>query len=250
MRPSGRAPDQLRPVTLTRHYTRHAEGAVLVEFGDTKVLCTASVDNTVPRFLKGKGEGWITAEYGMLPRSTHTRSDREAARGKQGGRTLEIQRLIGRSLRACVDLKKLGENTITIDCDVIQADGGTRTASITGGCVALVDALSFLLQRKAIKQDPLLGLVAAVSVGMYEGAGFVRLFGKTGRRRLPARIMDGDLRLTQSSANFQDTLGRARIRGNISALFDDVRAREMLLDAQREFFARSLATGATTRPCG
>ncbi len=169
MRPSGRTPDQLRPVTITRHYTRHAEGAVLVEFGDTKVLCTASVENTVPRFLKGKGEGWITAEYGMLPRSTHTRSDREASRGKQGGRTLEIQRLIGRSLRASVDLKKLGENTITIDCDVIQADGGTRTASITGACVALVDALSFLLEKKAIKQDPLLGLVAAVSVGMYQG---------------------------------------------------------------------------------
>jgi ribonuclease PH len=169
MRPSGRAPDQLRPVTITRHYTRHAEGSVLVEFGDTKVLCTASVETTVPRFLKGKGEGWITAEYGMLPRSTHTRSDREAARGKQGGRTLEIQRLIGRSLRAAVDLKKLGENTITIDCDVIQADGGTRTAAITGGCVALVDALTFLLEKKAIKQDPLLGLVAAVSVGMYEG---------------------------------------------------------------------------------
>ena len=142
-RTGGRAADALRPVTLQRHHTRHAEGSVLVEFGDTKVLCTASVENSVPRFLKGKGEGWITAEYGMLPRSTHTRSDREASRGKQGGRTLEIQRLIGRSLRACVDLKKLGENTITIDCDVIQADGGTRTASITGGCVALVDALTF-----------------------------------------------------------------------------------------------------------
>jgi len=169
MRPSGRTPDQLRPVTITRQYTRHAEGSVLVEFGDTKVLCTASVENSVPRFLKGKGEGWITAEYGMLPRSTHTRSDREAARGKQGGRTLEIQRLIGRSLRACVDLKKLGENTITIDCDVIQADGGTRTASITGGCVALVDALTFMLNKKLMKQDPLTSLIAAVSVGMYNG---------------------------------------------------------------------------------
>lgn len=169
MRPSGRAPDQLRPITITRHYTRHAEGSVLVEFGDTKVLCTASVDNSVPRFLKGKGSGWITAEYGMLPRSTHTRSDREASRGKQGGRTLEIQRLIGRSLRAAVDLKKLGENTITIDCDVIQADGGTRTASVTGACVALVDALSFMLQKKTLKNDPLQCLVAAVSVGMYQG---------------------------------------------------------------------------------
>jgi ribonuclease PH len=169
MRPSGRKPDQLREITITRHYTKHAEGSVLVEFGDTKVICTASVDNSVPRFLKGKGEGWITAEYGMLPRATHTRNDREASRGKQGGRTLEIQRLIGRSLRAMVDLKKLGENTITIDCDVIQADGGTRTAAITGGAVALVDALSFLLEKKTIKNDPLIGLIAAVSVGIVNG---------------------------------------------------------------------------------
>jgi len=169
MRPSGRAPDQLRDVRITRHYTRHAEGAVLVEFGDTRVLCTASVTEGVPRFFKGKGQGWLTAEYGMLPRATHTRSDREAARGKQGGRTLEIQRLIGRSLRAAVDLKKLGENTIAIDCDVLQADGGTRTASITGACVAVVDALSWMLRRKLIKDDPLLQLVAAVSVGIYEG---------------------------------------------------------------------------------
>ena len=169
MRPSGRTPDQLRDIRITRHYTRHAEGSVLVEFGDTKVICTASVDNSVPRFLKGKGEGWITAEYGMLPRATHTRNDREAARGKQGGRTVEIQRLIGRSLRAMADMKKLGENTIQIDCDVIQADGGTRTAAITGAAVALVDAFSFLLEKKTIKHDPLLGLVAAVSVGMVKG---------------------------------------------------------------------------------
>jgi ribonuclease PH len=169
MRPSGRTPDQLRDIRITRHYTRHAEGSVLVEFGDTKVICTASVDNSVPRFLKGKGEGWITAEYGMLPRSTHTRNDREAARGKQGGRTLEIQRLIGRSLRSMADMKKLGENTIQIDCDVIQADGGTRTAAITGAAVALVDAFSFMLEKKTIKNDPLLGLVAAVSVGMVKG---------------------------------------------------------------------------------
>ena len=169
MRPSGRAPAQLRDVRITRHYTRHAEGAVLVEFGDTKVICTASVTEGVPRFLKGKGQGWITAEYGMLPRATHSRSDREAARGKQGGRTLEIQRLIGRSLRAAVDMKKLGENTIAIDCDVIQADGGTRTASITGACVAVVDALSWMLQKKLIKDDPLQQLVAAVSVGIYKG---------------------------------------------------------------------------------
>jgi ribonuclease PH len=169
MRPSGRAPEQMRDVRITRHYTRHAEGSVLVEFGETKVVCTASVTEGVPRFLKGKGQGWLTAEYGMLPRSTHTRSDREAARGKQGGRTLEIQRLIGRSLRAAVDLKKLGENTIAIDCDVIQADGGTRTASITGACVAVVDALSWMLRKKLIKDDPLAQLVAAVSVGIYKG---------------------------------------------------------------------------------
>ena len=165
MRPSGRRPDQLRPVTITRHYTRHAEGSVLVEFGDTKVLCTASVDNSVPRFLKGKGEGWVTAEYGMLPRSTHTRSDREASRGKQGGRTLEIQRLIGRSLRACVDRAALGERTITLDCDVLQADGGTRTAAITGAYVALVDAVSTLKTSR----PPILGAIAAVSVGVYRG---------------------------------------------------------------------------------
>ena len=169
MRPSGRAPDQLRDVRITRHYTRHAEGSVLVEFGDTQVICTASVTEGVPRFLKGKGQGWLTAEYGMLPRATGTRTDREAARGKQGGRTLEIQRLIGRSLRASVDLKKLGENTIAIDCDVIQADGGTRTASITGACVAMVDALSWMLKKKLIKDDPLTQLVAAVSVGIYKG---------------------------------------------------------------------------------
>ena len=169
MRPSGRQPAQLRDIRFTRNYTCHAEGSVLVEFGNTKVLCTASVEDGVPRFLKGKGQGWLTAEYGMLPRSTHTRNGREASRGKQGGRTLEIQRLIGRSLRAAVDLKKLGENTITIDCDVIQADGGTRTASISGACVALVDALSWLLREKKIKDDPLLGLVASVSVGLYQG---------------------------------------------------------------------------------
>ncbi|MFZ5724265.1 MAG: ribonuclease PH [Pseudomonadota bacterium] len=169
MRPSGRAPDQLRTVRISRHYTRHAEGSVLVEFGDTQVICTASVTEGVPRFLKGKGQGWLTAEYGMLPRATGTRNDREAARGRQGGRTLEIQRLIGRSLRAAVDLKKLGENTIAIDCDVIQADGGTRTASITGACVAVVDALSWMLKKKIIKDDPLTQLVAAVSVGISEG---------------------------------------------------------------------------------
>ncbi|GHC23358.1 ribonuclease PH [Kushneria pakistanensis] len=169
MRPSGRAPEATREITLTRGYTKHAEGSVLVAFGDTQVLCTASVEAGVPRWLRGKGQGWITAEYGMLPRATHTRNGREAARGKQGGRTVEIQRLIGRSLRAAVDLKKLGEFTITIDCDVIQADGGTRTASITGGCVALVDALQTLQRKKQITTDPLKQLVSAVSVGIYKG---------------------------------------------------------------------------------
>ena len=169
MRPSGRTASQIRPVTLTRHYTCHAEGSVLVEFGNTKVLCNASVEEGVPRFMKGQGKGWITAEYSMLPRATHTRSDREAARGKQGGRTLEIQRLIARSLRAAVDLKLLGENTITIDCDVIQADGGTRTASITGACVALVDALTYMRSKGIIKTNPLKHMVAALSVGIYQG---------------------------------------------------------------------------------
>jgi ribonuclease PH len=169
MRPSGRNPDQLREIKFTCGFTKHAEGSVLVEFGDTRVLCTASVDNSVPRFLKGKGEGWVTAEYGMLPRSTHTRMHREAGQGKQGGRTLEIQRLIGRSLRAAVDLSALGENTITIDCDVIQADGGTRTASITGGFVALSLAIESLLKAKKIKKNPLHGQVASVSVGIFKG---------------------------------------------------------------------------------
>ncbi|QIL90815.1 ribonuclease PH [Microbulbifer sp. SH-1] len=168
-RPSGRKPEQLRDVRITRHYTRHAEGSVLVEFGDTKVLCNASVEAEVPRFLRGKGSGWITAEYGMLPRSTGSRMGREAARGKQGGRTVEIQRLIGRSLRAAVDLKLLGEHQITLDCDVIQADGGTRTASITGACVALVDAIRYMQREKMIATDPLRNMVAAISVGIYGG---------------------------------------------------------------------------------
>ena len=168
-RPSERAADQMRQVTLTRHYTKHAEGSVLVEFGDTKVICTVSVEAGVPRFLRGSGQGWITAEYGMLPRSTCSRMQRESSKGKQGGRTLEIQRLIGRSLRAAVDLKTLGENTLYIDCDVIQADGGTRTASITGACVALVDALRAMKQRGAIKKVPEVQMIAAISVGIYQG---------------------------------------------------------------------------------
>jgi ribonuclease PH len=168
-RPSGRAPDEMRPVEFVLGYTRHAEGSVLVSFGDTRVLCTASVESRVPPFLKGRQEGWVTAEYGMLPRSTHTRSAREAARGRQGGRTLEIQRLIGRSLRAVVDRKALGERTITIDADVLQADGGTRTAAISGGYVALVLAVNQLLQRRQLERSPLHGQVAAVSVGIARG---------------------------------------------------------------------------------
>jgi len=168
-RPSGRAPEQLRDIGITRHYTSHAEGSVLVCFGDTRVICTASVNSGVPRFLRGEGRGWVTAEYGMLPRSTGSRMDREAARGRQGGRTVEIQRLIGRSLRAAVDLTRLGEYTIIVDCDVIQADGGTRTAAITGACVALVDAINHLQRHKLIVQDPLRQLLASVSVGIYRG---------------------------------------------------------------------------------
>lgn len=168
-RPSGRTPNQLRDITITRNFTCHAEGSVLVAFGNTKVICTASVDTSVPRFIKGSGSGWITAEYGMLPRSTGNRMGREAARGKQSGRTVEIQRLIGRSLRAAVDLKALGEKQIVIDCDVIQADGGTRTASITGACVALVDALRYLQRAKIITTDPLKHMIASVSVGIYQG---------------------------------------------------------------------------------
>jgi len=169
VRPSGRQPNQLRDISITRNYTRHAEGSVLVCFGDTKVICTASANAGVPRFLRGSGSGWVTAEYGMLPRSTGSRMNREASRGKQGGRTVEIQRLIGRSLRAAVDLELLGENTITIDCDVIQADGGTRTASITGACVALVDAINHLQREKLLATDPLREMVASVSVGVYQG---------------------------------------------------------------------------------
>jgi ribonuclease PH len=169
IRPSGRAPDELRPLSFERSYTRHAEGSVLVSFGDTRVLCTASVEDGVPSFLRGSAQGWVTAEYGMLPRATHTRSAREAARGKQTGRTQEIQRLIGRALRAVVDLRALGERTVTMDCDVLQADGGTRTAAITGSFVALADAVDRLIGKRAILSNPLHGQVAAVSVGIYRG---------------------------------------------------------------------------------
>lgn len=169
MRPSNRESNQLRPIKITRQYTNHAEGSVLVEFGQTRVLCNASVVDGVPKFLKGKNQGWITAEYGMLPRATHSRCEREASKGRQGGRTLEIQRLIGRSLRACMDLKLLGENTIMIDCDVIQADGGTRTAAITGACIAMRDAISWMVSREKLRRMPVFHYVAAVSVGIYRG---------------------------------------------------------------------------------
>jgi len=174
-RPSGRQPHQARQVSITRDFTMHAEGSVLIEFGHTKVLCTASVEETVPGFLKGKGQGWITAEYGMLPRSTHTRTAREAAKGKQSGRTQEIQRLIGRSLRAITDLKALGERQVTLDCDVLQADGGTRTAAITGACVALHDAVNKLIAAGKLAGNPLKDFVAAVSVGMVDGAAVLDL---------------------------------------------------------------------------
>jgi ribonuclease PH len=169
MRPSGRQPDQLRDIRITRNYIKHPEGSVLIEFGETRVVCNVSIEEKVPHFLKGKGQGWVTAEYGMLPRSTGQRMNREAASGRQGGRTMEIQRLIGRALRAAVDMKRLGERTFTVDCDVIQADGGTRTASITGGCVALVDAISHVRKRGLIADNPLRHLVASVSIGIYGG---------------------------------------------------------------------------------
>ena len=169
MRPSNRQPDEMRAIRITRNYTKHAEGSVLIEFGDTKVICTASVEERVPGFLRGKGQGWVTAEYGMLPRATGSRMRREASSGKQGGRTMEIQRLIGRALRAGIDLEALGENTISLDCDVIQADGGTRTASITGAWVALNDAIEHLLAKKAITKNPLHHQIASVSVGIYNG---------------------------------------------------------------------------------
>ena len=175
VRPSGRAPDELRALSFVRGYTTHAEGSVLVAFGATRVLCTASIEDGVPSFLRGKGQGWVTAEYGMLPRATHTRSAREAARGKQTGRTQEIQRLIGRALRAVVDLKGLGDRTVTIDCDVLQADGGTRTAAITGGFVALADAIDHLIKKRVLIANPLHGQVAAVSVGIYRGVAVLDL---------------------------------------------------------------------------
>ena len=238
-RPSGRAPDQLRDVRIERQFTKHAEGSVLISFGDTRVLCTASVESRVPGFLRGKGQGWVTAEYGMLPRSTHERMSREAAQGKQGGRTLEIQRLIGRSLRACVDRKALGERTITLDCDVLQADGGTRTAAITGAYVALCDAVSVLMKRGDLTRDPVFGGVAAISVGIFQGVpvldldyaedsncdtdmnvvmndggGFIEVQGTAEghafrRDEMDALLLLAELGVTQLIAKQREALGRA-----------------------------------------
>ncbi len=218
-RPSGRQPDELRRIAINRNYTKHAEGSVLVEFGDTKVLCTASVDEKVPPFLRGQGRGWITAEYGMLPRSTNTRMDREAARGKQSGRTQEIQRLIGRSLRAVADLALLGERTIQVDCDVIQADGGTRTASITGAFVALHDAVTVLLAKGLVQGSPLRDSVAAISVGIYQGVPVLDL------DYLEDSACDTDMNVVMTgSAHFVEVQGTAEghafSRAEMDALLD------------------------------
>ena len=233
-RPSGRAPDQLRAVEITRNFTCHAEGSVLVGFGDTRVICTASVDAGVPRFMRGEGRGWVTAEYGMLPRSTGTRMGREASRGKQGGRTVEIQRLIGRSLRAALDLSKLGEYTITIDCDVIQADGGTRTAAITGACVALVDALRYLQRGRQIKEDPLIQMISSVSVGVYRGVPVLDLdYAEDFAAETDMNVVMGD------DGSFIEVQGTAEgapfTRGQLNELLDLASAGTAeLLDLQRE----------------
>ncbi len=238
-RPSGRAADQLRSVSLERHYTCHAEGSVLVSFGATRVLCTASVEEGVPRFLRGSGSGWVTAEYGMLPRSTGTRMGREAARGKQGGRTLEIQRLIGRSLRAAIDLKKLGEYTITLDCDVLQADGGTRTASITGAFVALVDAITGLQRDKKITTDPLQHFVASVSVGVCGGEAVLDL------DYAEDSTAETDLNVVMTEAGeFIEVQGTAEAapfkRGELDAMLDLATAGiGTLIEAQRAALAEA-----------
>jgi ribonuclease PH len=238
MRPSGRNPNQLRPITLTRHYTKHAEGSVLVEFGDTKVLCTASAEQRVPNFLKGQNQGWVTAEYGMLPRSTSERMGREASRGKQGGRTLEIQRLIGRSLRAAVDLEALGEHTITLDCDVIQADGGTRTASITGAYVALCDAIEALRLAGAVSSEPLLGLVASVSVGVYAGVPVLDLdYAEDSNAETDMNVVMND---AGAFIEIQGTAeGHAFDRAELDAMLDLARAGiEQLFEAQRQALSK------------
>ena len=230
MRPSARAADQLRAIRITRDYIKHADGSVLIECGDTRVICTASVDSTVPGFLRGKGSGWVTAEYGMLPRSTGSRMRREASAGKQGGRTLEIQRLIGRALRASIDTAVLGERTVTVDCDVIQADGGTRTASITGAWVALSDAIQGLLDAGSLKQNPIHSQVAAVSVGIYQGQAVLDLdYAEDSVADTDMNIVMNDqggfieLQGTAEAAAFSDAeLGQmlALARGGIEQLFE------------------------------
>ncbi|MCZ6498641.1 MAG: ribonuclease PH [Gammaproteobacteria bacterium] len=238
MRPSGRSADQMRTICFTPDFTQHAEGSVLVEFGQTRVLTTASVESKVPRFLKGKAEGWVTAEYGMLPRSTHTRNPREAARGKQSGRTMEIQRLIGRSLRAVIDRAALGERTITVDCDVLQADGGTRTAAITGGYVALALAVQQLIERGELSQSPIHGQVAAVSVGLYEGTAVLDL------DYAEDSVAETDMNIVMNEAGglieIQGTAeGHAFLRSELDQLLDLARSGiEELLQAQRAVLER------------
>ncbi|MCZ6585793.1 MAG: ribonuclease PH [Gammaproteobacteria bacterium] len=238
MRPSGRSADQMRSICFTPDFTQHAEGSVLVEFGQTRVLTTASVESKVPRFLKGKAEGWVTAEYGMLPRSTHTRNPREAARGKQSGRTMEIQRLIGRSLRAVIDRSALGERTITVDCDVLQADGGTRTAAITGGYVALALAVQQLIERGELSQSPIHGQVAAVSVGLYEGTAVLDL------DYAEDSVAETDMNIVMNEAGglieIQGTAeGHAFLRSELDQLLDLARSGiEELLQAQRAVLER------------
>lgn len=237
MRPSGREPDELRPVRLTRNYTKHAEGSVLVEFGDTRVICTASVDESVPRFLRSKGRGWVTAEYGMLPRATGSRMQREAASGRQGGRTLEIQRLIGRSLRAAVDMEALGERTIQLDCDVIQADGGTRTAAITGAYVALADAVRTLLETRAIRKNPLHGMVASISVGIVDGEPVLDLdYAEDSTAETDMNVVMND---QGAFIELQGTAeGHAFRRDELDALLDLATAGiKRLMDAQQEALA-------------
>src|SRR5262245_42173401 len=238
MRPSGRRPDELRAVRFTPRYTRHAEGSVLAEFGDTRVLCTASIEPKVPPFLKGKQQGWVTAEYGMLPRSTHTRTQREASKGRQAGRTLEIQRLIGRSLRAVVDREALGENTITIDCDVLQADGGTRTAAITGGYVALALAAARLVESRKIARSPIHGQVAAVSVGIFRGEPVLDLdYAEDSEAETDMNVVMNDAR---GFVEVQGTAeGHALQRGELNVLLDLAAVGiEQLLAAQAAVLAK------------
>jgi ribonuclease PH len=238
MRPSGRRLDELRHVRFTPHFTRHAEGSVLTEFGDTRVLCTASVEAKVPQFLKGKSQGWVTAEYGMLPRATHTRTPREAAKGQQGGRTLEIQRLIGRSLRAVVDRAALGENTITIDCDVLQADGGTRTAAITGGYIALALAAAQLVKSGRIARNPIHGQVAAISVGIFDGRAVLDLdYAEDSEAETDMNVVMND---AKGFIEVQGTAeGHALQRHELDALLDLAsRGIEQLLAAQAAALAR------------